>query len=160
MRLLSMVLVGLMVAQAGARAGAQTANTTKDAGDASLLSAPPRSWVVDAAANELIAIHHKDSYLRYRNRVVNEHGDQTRDVAESRDGTVARLVLREGKPLTADQDKAERERLSDLGASPSTYMKHVKNGENDRKMADRLVPLMADAMIYTYVPGQPQSGHK
>ena len=43
-------------------------------------------------------------------------------------------------------------------ASPAGYAKHVKNTESEKKMADTLVPLMADAMIYTYTPGQPQSG--
>ena len=43
-------------------------------------------------------------------------------------------------------------------ASPAAYAKHVKNGESEKKMADTLVPLMADAMINTYTPGQPQSG--
>jgi hypothetical protein len=114
--------------------------------------------VVDAAANELIALHHKDSYLRYRMETVNEKGEQVRDVIESKDGTVARLIMRDGKPLTAEQDKAERQRLTDIIASPAAYAKHVKNTESEKKMADTLVPMMADAMINTYVPGQPQSG--
>jgi len=114
--------------------------------------------VVDAAANELIALHHKDSYLRYRMETVNEKGTQVRDVIESKDGTVARLILKDGKPLTPEQDKGERERLNDMIASPEAYTKHVKNGESEKKMADTLVPLMPDAMINTYAPGQPQSG--
>jgi hypothetical protein len=137
---------------------AQNAAATKVAADTSLLSVPPRSLVVDAAANELIALHHKDSYLRYRMETVNEKGDQVRDVIESKDGTVARLIMRDGKPLTAEQDKAERDRLTDMISSPAAYAKHVKNTESEKKMADTLVPMMADAMINTYAPGQPQSG--
>jgi hypothetical protein len=137
---------------------AQNADATKVAADTSLLSLPPRSLVVDAAANELIALHHKDSYLRYRMETVNEKGEQVRDVIESKDGTVARLIMRDGKPLTAEQDKAERQRLTDIIASPAAYAKHVKNTESEKKMADTLVPMMADAMINTYAPGQPQSG--
>lgn len=113
---------------------------------------------MDAAANELVALHHKDSYLRYRMEVVNEKGQQVRDVIESKDGTVARLVLKDGKPLTPEQDKGERQRLNDMIASPGSYAKHVKSGESEKKMADTLVPMMADAMINTYTPGQPQSG--
>jgi hypothetical protein len=138
---------------------AQNTDATKgSSADASLPSIPPRSWVVDAAANELIALHHKDSYLRYRMETVNEKGTQVRDVIESKDGTVARLILKDGKPLTPEQDKGERERLNDMIASPESYAKHVKNGESEKKMADTLVPLMPDAMINTYTPGQPQSG--
>ncbi|WP_158941924.1 hypothetical protein [Granulicella sp. S190] len=122
------------------------------------MSVPPRTWIVDAAANELTALHHNDSYLRYRTHTVSEKGNLVRDVAESKDGTVARLVKKDEKPLSEDVDTAERQRLNDLITSPSNYFRHVRNGESDRKMADKLIPLMADAMIYTYTPGQPQTG--
>ena len=147
-----------MAGALGSMARAQTGPATKDVGDASILSVPARSWAADAAANELVALHHKDSYLRYRMHVVNEKDDQVRDVIESKDGTVARLTMKNGKPLTDEQDKWERQRLNDMVASPSTYFKHVRNGESERKMADRLVPLMPDAALYSYTPGQPQSG--
>src|SRR5258707_11368213 len=64
---------------------AQSVDAGKDVANASLLSVPPRSWAADAAANELIALHHKGSYLRYRMETVNEKGDQVRDVIESKD---------------------------------------------------------------------------
>jgi hypothetical protein len=137
---------------------AQSSDPSKDAAGSVLPSVPPRSLVADAAQNELVALHHKDSYLRYRMETVSEKGHQVRDVIESKDGTVARLILRDGKPLSAEQDASERERLNDLIASPAAYAKHVKNGESEKTMADKLVPLMPDAMINTYTPGQPQSG--
>jgi len=133
-------------------AGAQSSDS------ASLLSVPARSWAADAAANELIALHHKDSYLRYRMETINEKGDQIRDVIESKDGTVARLILKDGKPLTPEEDKGERQRLNDMVAFPAAYAKHAKNTESEKTMADKLVPLMPDAMINSYTPGQPQSG--
>ena len=148
----------MLNAIASGPAVAQSSAEADSVEDASLLSIPPRSWVVDAAANELVALHHKDSYLRYRMETVNEKGTQVRDVIESKDGTVARLILRDGKPLTAEQDKAEQQRLKDMIASPATYFKHVKNSESEKKMADTMVPMMPDAMINTYTPGQPQSG--
>jgi hypothetical protein len=148
----------LLFAVAGPRARAQTTDTPRDAAGTPPLSVPPRSWAVDAAANELVALHHKESYLRYRMETTNEKGKQVRDVIESKDGTVARLILKDGKPLTTEQDKAERQRLNDMIASPAAYAKHVKSGESEKTMADKLVPMMADAMINTYTPGQPQSG--
>lgn len=121
------------------------------------LSVAPRSWVVDASANELTALHHPNSYLRYRMHVADAKGEQVRDVIESKDGTVARLILKNGQPLTEDEDKAERQRLNDMVASPSDYFKHVRNEEEGRKLANDLIRLMPDAMIYTYTPGQPQT---
>jgi hypothetical protein len=148
----------LLNAIASGHAAAQDPAKAEGAGEPSLLSIPPRSWVVDAAANELVALHHKNSYLRYRMETVNERGMQVRDVIESKDGTVARLIRKDGKSLTAEQDNAERQRLNDMIASPAIYFKHVKNSESEKKMADTLVPIMPDAMINTYTPGQPQSG--
>jgi hypothetical protein len=148
----------LSVVMASPLAPAQSADATQSAAGASLLSIPPRSWVVDAAANELVALHHKGSYMRYRMETINEKGDQVRDVIESKDGTVARLILKDGKPLTEEQDKAERQRLNSMIDSPAAYAKHVRNGESEKTMADKLVPLMPDAMINIYTPGQPQSG--
>jgi hypothetical protein len=152
------ILLLLLSAIAGPWARAQASDAPQDAVGTSLLSVPTRSWVVDAAANELVALHHKDSYLRYRMETHNERGNQVRDVIETKDGTVARLILKDGKPLTPEQDKAEQQRLNDIIASPAAYAKHVKNTESEKSMADKLVPLMADAMINTYTPGQPQSG--
>jgi hypothetical protein len=45
-----------------------------------------------------------------------------------------------------------------MRASPSAYAKHFKNDASGRKIADSLIRLMPDAMLYTYVPGQPQTG--
>jgi hypothetical protein len=158
-RLLRCAALLAAVASAGSGATAQASGTTKDAETASILSVPARSWSVDVAANELVALHHNGSYLRYRMHVINEKGDQVRDVIESKDGTVARLILRDGKPLTEEENNAERQRLNNMLASPTAFAKHVRNGDSERKIADRLVPLMPDAMLFSYTPGQPQTGH-
>lgn len=137
---------------------AQAASASSQSSPASLLAIPPRNWVVDTSARELDALHHRSSYLRYRMHLVNAKGDQVRDVIESRDGTVARLILRDGKPLTEEQDKDERRRLGDMLQDPNAFAKHIKDSESGKKVADQLIRLMPDAMIYTYVPGQPQTG--
>ncbi len=114
---------------------------------ASPLDLPARSWVVEVAANELVALHHPGSYLRYRMHVHDEKGDQVRDVIESKDGSVARLILKEGRPLTDAEDKAEQDRLNAMIAAPADYYHHVKNEESSRKIADAMIRLMPDAML-------------
>lgn len=142
----------------GKWATAQSTPANKSATSAGLLAEPPRSWAADAAKNELVALNHPNSYLRYRMHVVDAKGDQVRDVIESKDGSVARLILRDGRRLTEEEDKAERQRLNDMIASPSDYFKHIKNDGEGRKLADQLIRLLPDAMIYSYAPGQPQTG--
>jgi hypothetical protein len=149
------------VAAAGMKAQIQSSAasiSTANPSPSNPLALPPRSWVVDAAVNELTALHHPGSYLRYRMHVRDDKGDLVRDVIESKDGTVARLVMKDGRPLTEAEDKAELDRLQAMIASPSDYFKHVRREESGRKIADALIRLMPDAMIYTYTPDQPQSG--
>jgi hypothetical protein len=88
--------------------------------------------------------------------VRDERGDRISDVIESKDGTVRRLILKEGRSLTPDEDKAERDRLGVMLSSPASFARHIKNEDSNKKLAADLIRLMPDAMIYTYVPGQPQ----
>lgn len=96
--------------------------------------------------------------MRYRVHIVDAKGDRVRDLIESRDGNVARMILRDGKPLPPDLDKAERERLTDTLKDPGAFLKHARGDDSGKKIADQLIRIMPDAMIYTYVPGQPQTG--
>jgi hypothetical protein len=123
---------------------------------ASLLAAPPRNWAVDCANNEVLVIQHPDSYLRYRLHTVDEKGDQVRDQIETPQGSVARLVLRDGRALTPEEDAAERDRLNTLAASPATFERHVRHEQGNKKMGVELLKLMPDAMLWNYAPGQPQ----
>lgn len=123
----------------------------------STTSKAPRDWAVETATNEAAVLRHKDSYLRYRMRLIDSKGDQTRDVIESKDGAVARLILRDGRPLTPREDVAERSRLDDLAASPASFFKHIKNEDTGKKLAEDLLAMMPDAMIFAYTPGQPPS---
>lgn len=135
---------------------AQSTPSTTDSDQ--LTSIPARSWAVETSKNELTALHYENSYLRYRIHIVDAKGDRVRDIIESRDGTVARLIYSDGKPLTQEQDKAERERLSNMLGNPEVFAKHAKGDQSGKKIADSLIKIMPDAMIYTYVPGQPQTG--
>jgi hypothetical protein len=155
---LALVLCVALQIPHNAAIGQSTPAGKADDAAASPLSVDPPVWVRGACANELAALHSRKSYRRYRMHLVDDKGDQVRDVIESKNGSVARLILRNGKPLTDEQDKAEQQRLNDMMASPAAYAKHVKNDESGRKIADALIKLMPEAMLYTYVPGQPQTG--
>ncbi len=119
---------------------------------------PPRNWAVDTSERTLENLHHQGSYMRYRVHIVDAKGDRVRDLIESRDGNVARMILRDGKPLPPDLDKAERERLTDTLKDPGAFIRHAKGDDSGKKIADQLIRIMPDAMNYTYVPGQPQTG--
>jgi len=97
-------------------------------------SIPPQTWATDGANNEILLINHPGSTLRYRLHVIDEKGDQVRDQIETPEGSVARLILRDGKPITQDEDSAERERLKYLLDSPAVFAHHIKNEQAYKKL--------------------------
>jgi hypothetical protein len=119
-------------------------------------SVPARTWAVDCANNEMLVILHPDSYLRYRMHVIDEKGDQLRDQIETPEGSVARLIGRDGRALTPDEDSAERGRLNYMLSSPASFERHIRREQDNKKMGVDLLKLMPDAMIWSYVPNQPQ----
>ncbi len=117
----------------------------------------PRVWAEAAAQNEIGIIQHEGTQpLRYRVRKHNDKGDTTRDTIETPQGSVARLIARDGRPLTPDEDAAERQRLEEVLAAPEEFLRHHKHDQATHDYAIQLVKLMPTAMIYTYAPGQPQ----
>lgn len=120
------------------------------------LSLPPSEWARFAAENEIKIIRYNSPYLRYRIRQVDSKGDQTRDIIESKDGTVARLIAHSGKPLTKEQDDAERGRLQGMLNSPQEFAKHIKNEQSGKDAGVDVLQWMPIAMVYSFAPGQPQ----
>jgi hypothetical protein len=135
---------------------AAMAGTAHDTAGASLFSGPARAWAVDCANNEVLVIQHPDSYLRYRLHTVDEKGDQVRDQIETPEDGVARLIRRDGRALTPDEDSAERDRLNGLIASPTMFTRHVHREQNNKRMGVELLKQMPDAMLWSYAAGQPQ----
>ena len=152
--LLSACMIGVSV-YPGCRADGQNAPAVPTV-PASLLTTPAETWAAEASQNEIPIIEHHDLYLRYQMHILDEKGNQLRDVIESRDGTVARLIRRDDRPLTPDEDAAEQQRLNDLISSPTAYQKHESNDVTGKKRAVDLIRMLPDAMTYIYTPGQPQ----
>ena len=121
-----------------------------------LQSTPASAWALDAAQGELAVVDYKSGFVRYRLRTIDRKGDQTRDLIETSDGPVARLILRDGHPLTAEQNDAEQSRLQGMLDDPEAFHKHTHEDGNGKRTAAELIRLLPDAMIFTYAPGQPQ----
>ncbi len=158
--------IALLCGLAAASARAQTASGQQPASPQqappaapqhALAAGPAQSWAESAAHNELSIIDDDGSFpLRYRVHKIDAKGDTTRDVIETRQGPVARLVERGGQPLTAAQDAAERQRLdAELGSS-ADFLKRRKRENMSRQDLIELVRLLPQAMIATYTAGQPQ----
>ncbi len=144
-------------AQLGGQATAAGAAPQAAATAADLLKRPPLAWAeAGAASQERILNAGTDIPLRFTERKVNARGDTTRILIESRDGTVARIVQRDGKPLTAEENNAERDRLNDLLRSPDAFVRRHRHDHAGRDYALELVHALPRAMLWSYAPGQPQ----
>ncbi len=117
----------------------------------------PQSWAEDTIRNEIKVIESADKVpLRYRQRRVGAKGDTTREIVVSREGNVARLVERDGQPITAAEDADERKRLNNQIASPDEFLRHHHRDMDIRDSVMKVVAMMPQAMLYSYTPGQPQ----
>ena len=117
---------------------------------------PAHQLAFEAAALEVRGLEPQQNDRRFRSHTINNRGDLTRDTIESRDGTVARLIAVDSRPLTPAEDAAERSRLQAMLDSPATFARHVRNEQSNKKQAIEMIKLIPDAMLFTYAEGQPQ----
>jgi hypothetical protein len=117
----------------------------------------PQSWADDAVHNEIQVVESADKLpLRYRQRKVGAKGDTTREIIVSREGNVARLVERDGQPITAAENAEERTRLTEDINSPDDFLKRHSRDTQVHENVLKLINLMPQAMLYSFTPGQPQ----
>jgi len=127
------------------------------AGSDAVATGPVSAWVEAATRNEMELIQQQGTFsVRYKEHKVDAHNDTTRLVIESKQGAVARLMERNGVPITAAEDSAERSRLQDAVAHPDDFYKHHRKDAQQRHDAVQIVQLMPKALLFSYTPGQPQ----
>lgn len=110
----------------------------------------------DVVANEVKLIDYGQTFLRYKVHTKDDKGDQVRDVVETRDGTVARVVERGDRPLTPEENAMEQARLQAMLNSPDTFRKHIQKDQSGKKMAVSMVGMLPEAMVFRFTEGQPQ----
>jgi hypothetical protein len=87
--------------------------------------------------------------VRYKLRKQDDKGITTKELVETKDGDVARLIARNDKPLTPEEDKAELDRLNNLLAHPEIQEHRHKREQEDGDRANEMIKLLPDAFIYT-----------
>src|SRR5271163_378159 len=74
--------------------------------------------------------------------------DTTKDIIETADGDVARLVAINDQPLSAQANQAELDRLSSLANHPELQEHRHQREQKDAERVDRLMRLLPDAFLY------------
>ncbi|HEX4650471.1 MAG TPA: hypothetical protein VH250_03095 [Granulicella sp.] len=90
--------------------------------------------------------------LRYLlHKTEQRHGitrDTTKEIIETKDGDVARLIAIDGKPLPPDADRAELDRLDTLAAHPDLQEHRHKSEQRDAARINHLMELLPQAFLY------------
>lgn len=74
----------------------------------------------------------------------------TKEIAETRDGDVARLVSLFDHPLSAEDEQHEQERLTELAADPARQRHRKQSEANDEGMVLKLLSMLPRAFLYQY----------
>lgn len=74
----------------------------------------------------------------------------TKDIIETRDGNVARLLSVNDKPLPPEDDQKELARLAALAANPSLQRHRKDNEEEDAGIVLKLLRMLPNAFLYQY----------
>jgi hypothetical protein len=88
--------------------------------------------------------------VRYLLRKTDERHDTTKDIIESQDGDVARLVAINGRPLSAQANQAELDRLNTLANHPEIQEHRHQREQKDADRVNRLMRLLPDAFLYHF----------
>ena len=117
------------------------------------LPSNPNELVRRAISNELQPNNDKTHYTYRLTKVKPEHVE-VREMIETDQGTIGRLLLLNGKPLPPDQREKEDKRLQRLVDDPSALQAKQKSQREDDQRTRRMVAALPDAFIYQYAGKQ------
>ena len=105
-----------------------------------------RALIRKAVETELAANEHDRTRWRYRD---DEQDKQTVSIVVETDaGSVKRLMMRDGKPLTPDEAEAEEQRIQAFVHDPAKIAKQRKDGASDDESARQLLEMLPDAFTW------------
>ena len=107
-------------------------------------------WSTAHLANEIRAAKDTSHPMRYRLRKTSPRLTTVKNIIETHDGDVARLISRDNAPLNASDEQIEQNRLDLLLNDPSRQ-RHRHQGEDaDLARAMKILNVLPDAFIYEY----------
>jgi hypothetical protein len=94
----------------------------------------------------------KNDHTRWRYRDAKKDGTDTVSiVVETDQGSVKRVITRNGQPLTEAEARAEDERVQRFIRDPEKLAKQRRDGAQDGKNAEDLLRMLPDAFIWKMV---------
>jgi len=110
-------------------------------------SLPPGQLVREVVYNELHD-HDQHGYWRYWIERRTQQQTQLEEQVETADGPVTRLILSNGRQLTAQGQQQEQDRLNHLLRSPQEQAERRRAYTDDEKRVGRILALLPDAFLF------------
>src|SRR6478672_5047612 len=110
----------------------------------------PNQLVKDAIKHQIETDAADHTHWRYHIHREDEKGSQDRDVIETKEGQLARTLLINGQPLTAEQRSADELRMKKLVEDPSERAKRDKRAREDEDKGVQMFKAIPDAFIFKY----------
>ncbi len=104
--------------------------------------------VREVVANELKALASDRSRWRFVSRAQLPGIDQTKDVIETNEGSLARLIAEHGEPLTAEQQRNEDQSIEQFIRNPSQMKRQKEQQERDKQRLQKLLGLLPVGFLY------------
>lgn len=90
------------------------------------------------------------THWRYRIHREDDKGAQDRDVIDTKEGQLARTLLINGQPLTAEQRAADEARMKKLVEDAGERAKREKRAKDDEDKGLQMLKAIPDAFIFKY----------
>ena len=100
---------------------------------------------------------HASHPMRYRLHKTSTNLSSTKEIVETRDGDVARLLTINSQPLSADDEQKEQGRLDALLANPSLQQHRKQSEDSDTARAMKVLRVLPTAFLYQFA-GAANSG--
>ena len=92
----------------------------------------------------------RDAPSAIANTRLTPRGASVKEIVETKDGDVARLIEKDGKPLPPEEEQAEIDRLNNLLAHPEIQEHRHKKEQEDSARGDEMVRMLPDAFLFTF----------
>ena len=117
---------------------------------AGLTTARAQSLVERALGAELRSLQGQGRPMRFLLHKASPRLSTTKEIIETRDGAVARLLRVNGRPLSEAEEQAEKERLDALWSDPDRQ-RHRKQGQDqDTERALKVLRALPEAFVYQF----------
>jgi len=113
-----------------------------------LSPAQAQALVARALSTELRTAQDGNHPMRYLMRKTSPRLTSTKEIVETRDGAVARLLSIGDKPLSQADEQKEQARLSALAANPGLQRHRKQNEDEDLGLVLKLLRMLPNAFVY------------